>query len=133
MQSTTTPPAPSRRHCKPAARARADTTLVQDERVSYELQAGDGGKPKAINISLLPRGEHRLLAAAEELLLSGPKAMTQFVAELYAADPAAREEIKAAGGAKSWLSARAEFDVYQPQPEEQDVKQQEQQEQEQEQ
>jgi len=61
----------------------------------------------------------KLLAAAEKLLLSGPKAMTQFVFELYRADPAAREEIKAAGGAKSWLSARAEFDLYQPQPEEQ--------------
>ena len=61
----------------------------------------------------------KLLAAAEKLLLSGPKAMTQFVFELYRADPAAREEIKAAGGAKSWLSVRAEFDVYQPQPEEQ--------------
>ena len=40
---------------KPAARARADTTLVTDERVAYELQAGDDGKQKAINISLLPR------------------------------------------------------------------------------
>lgn len=72
-----------------------------------------------IKLATTSRGRHRLLAAAMEMLLSGPKAMTQFVAELYAADPAAREEIKAAGGAKSWLSLHAEFAVYQPQPEEQ--------------
>ena len=78
----------------------------------------DGESPHW-TVHLLSTIECALLAAAGELLLSGPKAMTQFVAELYAADPAAREEIKAAGGAKSWLSLHAEFAVYQPQPEEQ--------------
>ncbi|KAL1523714.1 hypothetical protein AB1Y20_018644 [Prymnesium parvum] len=82
----------------------------------YEKRAVGTDLIKLANTS---RGEHRLLAAAGELLLSGPKAMPQFVAELYAADPGAREEIKAAGGAKSWLSLHAEFAVYQPQPEKQ--------------
>ena len=53
-KGTSLPPTPPR-HRKPAARARADTTLVQDERVTYEMQAGDDGKQKAVNISLLPR------------------------------------------------------------------------------
>ena len=46
-------------HRESAACARADTTLTPDERVSYELQAGeDGKKTKAVNISLLPPGSN---------------------------------------------------------------------------
>ena len=85
--------------------ARVGLVLEKRAAGSDVIRLADGTRPDA-----------DMVAAAAALLNSGPMALTTFVSALYKAHPAAREAIKAAGNAKKWLSAHADFETYQPQP-----------------
>jgi hypothetical protein len=62
------------------------------------------------------------VALCSTILSNGPKHITQFVSELYAAEAGTRSLLKGAGGAKRWLTnsawARDTFNVYRPNPKE---------------